>query len=96
MVKVNWTPESVNTFNEIIEWLEYRWTEREIKNFVKATEKVVLFISEHPRMFRKTNKKDVHEALITKHNLLIYKVYPNHIDLLTFWDTRKDPKKKKH
>ena len=39
---------------------------------------------------------NVHEALITSHNLLIYKVYPTRIDLLTFWDTRQHPQKKKY
>ncbi len=46
-------------------------------------------------MFRKTNKKNVREALVTEHNLLVYKIYPDHISLITFWDTRQNPKKKK-
>lgn len=95
MVKeVRWTPESIQAFDEIIKYLESDWTEKEISAFVNATEVVVEFISVQPRMFRKTNLKNVHEALVTPHNLMIYKIYPRHIDIITFWDTRKNPKKK--
>jgi plasmid stabilization system protein ParE len=93
--QVRWTSEAETTFEGVIEYLESKWTDREIEKFVSATNRVVDYISEQPKMFRKTNKRNVHEALLTTHNLLIYKVYPTHIDLITFWDTRRNPRKKK-
>ena len=96
MVKeVRWTQESVDTFNKIIEYLESKWTHRDVENFVSATDIVVRFISENPKMFRKTNKKNIREALVTPHNLMIYKINGERIDIITFWDTRQNPKKKK-
>lgn len=92
---VNWTPEAEETFDAIIEYLANNWTEREIKHLVKSTMKVIELISEHPKMYRLTNRKNTREALITPHNLLAYKIYPNRIDLLMFWDTRQNPSKKK-
>jgi plasmid stabilization system protein ParE len=92
---VIWTPEAEETFDSVIEYLERRWTENEIDQFINSTNKIINLISEHPRMYRKTNKGNVHEALITSHNLLIYKVYPSRINLLLFWDTRRNPRKKK-
>ena len=94
--EVRWTQESIDTFNKIIEYLEKDWSQKEIENFINATEIVVKFISENPKMFRKTNKKNVREALITPHNLMIYKIIGEQIDIITFWDTRKNPRKKKH
>lgn len=93
--EVRWTEESIETFNKVIEYLERKWTEQEIENFINATQRTVTFISANPLMFRKTDKRNIHEALVTPHNLLIYKIYPNRIDLLTFWDTRQHPIKKK-
>lgn len=58
-----------------------KWTEQEVVNFIEATERVVNYISVNPLMFRKTNKQHIHEALITSHNLLIYKMYSDRI----FW-----------
>jgi plasmid stabilization system protein ParE len=94
--EVRWTQESIDTFNKVIEYLEHNWTEKETGNFIQATNRVILFIAENPKMFRKTNKLNIHEALVTSHNLLIYKIYPTSIALLSFWDTRQHPRRKKH
>ncbi len=94
--EIRWSQESVDTFNKIIEYLEKNWSQRGIENFINATEITLRFITESPKMFRKTSKKNVHEALITPHNLMIYKIIGERIDIITFWDTRKNPGKKKH
>lgn len=93
---MRWTPEAITTFDGIINYLEKYWSEKEVDKFILATDRVIRFISVFPRMFRSTNKKNIHEALVTSHNLLIYKVCPTHIDILTFWDTRQYPLKKKY
>jgi plasmid stabilization system protein ParE len=93
--QINWTSEAETTFEKVIEYLLENWTEKEIRNFVTSTFRVIAFVSEHPFMFRKTNKRNVREALVTPHNLLIYKVYPDRIDLIAFWDTRQNPVRKK-
>ena len=66
-----------------------------VKDFVTRTEKVIQFISEHPEMFKQGSFQNTsREAVITKHNLLIYRVYSNKIVLLTIFDTRQHPRKK--
>lgn len=92
--EIRWTTDAVVTFNNIIEYLYYKWTEKEIENFINATNKYVSFIAKHQKLFRDTNIKNVHEALVTPQNLLIYKIYDAHIDLITFWDTLQNPVKK--
>lgn len=93
--EIEWTPESILAFESTIEYLSIHWTEKEVEHFVVSTEIVINFISENPKMFRKTGRKNIHEALITPHNLMIYKVYSDRIVVLRFWDTRKNPRKKK-
>lgn len=92
--EVRWTFEAVSTFNAVISYLESDWTEKEITDFVNATDKVIEYISIHPEMFRKTNRKNIREALVTSQNLLIYKINGKYVDLLAFWDTRQNPRKK--
>ncbi len=94
--EVIWTPQAEVTFYKVIEYLQDKWTDREVEYFVNATDKVISYIAEYPLMFRRTNKKNIHEALITPQNLLIYKVYSTHISLITFYDTRQSPRKKKY
>ena len=93
--KIIWTPQAEKTFTLVLEYLQRDWTTKEIKKFISATDKTIGYISKNPEMFRKSIKADIHEALITKHNLVLYKIKKETIDLLVFWDTRRNPKKKK-
>ena len=94
--EIIWSPQSQVSFYKVVEYLQENWTERELDNFLAATDKVINYIAENPLMFRGTNKKNIHEALVTPQNLLIYKIYVDRIVLITFYDTRKSPKKKKY
>lgn len=90
--EIRWTLQAEISFEEIVSYLENEWTHKEIESFFRSFEKTIVYISKQPLMFRRTNIKDIHEALITPHNLIIYKIYPSHIDLISFWNTRKNPK----
>jgi plasmid stabilization system protein ParE len=92
--KIIWTPEAERMFENIVTYLEAHWTEKEKRNFINATHKTIQVISRQPELFRKLAKLNTHEALITKHNLLLYTIKKDSIDLVTFWDTRQNPKKK--
>ena len=89
--EIKWTKESVESFESIIQYLEENWSENEIERFVKISTRVIQFIAEQPMMFRKTNRKNVREAVVLPQVLLIYKVSKTHIDLISFWDTRQHP-----
>jgi len=90
-----WSPESIDTFEQVIDYLSENWNEREVESFMQAAFRVIYFISDYLRMFRKTNVRNVHEAVVTPHNLLVYEVHSNHITLITFRDTRQNPSRKK-
>ena len=93
-LKIFWTEEALETFTQIVDYIRDNWSQKEVDHFVDTTEKVIGFISENPFLFRRTNLKSVREALISHQTLLIYKVYKERIDLLIFWDTRRNPLKK--
>lgn len=94
--KIIWSPKAVDTFENVIDYLQTNWTEKEIRNFVMETEHVIHLISVNPHLFRSSEKENIFEAIITKHNLLLYQINQEikSIELLSFFDTRKDPKKK--
>ncbi len=93
-LKVIWLPKAENNFQIVIDYLESNWTTKEVQNFVQLTDKTIKYIKIFPRLFRKSKKNNVFEALITKHNLMIYQIRNNQIEILTFFDTRQHPKKK--
>ena len=90
---IKWTSEATRTFENVSRDLQKNWTESEVKNFIKLTQKISEFISIYPKMFRYSKKKKTYEAVVTPHNLLLYRIKKNTIELLLFWDTRQNPRK---
>ncbi|MCE6988682.1 type II toxin-antitoxin system RelE/ParE family toxin [Dyadobacter sp. CY323] len=90
-----WSPRALDNFRDVIIYLDENWTEQVKRDFVKRTEKILDLIAEHPHMFRQVSETtSVREAVITKHNLLIYKIQKNQILVLAVFDTRQHPKRK--
>ncbi len=92
--EIIWLPKAQERFDEIIEYLQIHWDDKVISSFIKKTAEKLLQISERPKMFRRSKKMAIHEVAITKHNLLIYRIKGNKVELLTFFDTRQSPSKK--
>jgi plasmid stabilization system protein ParE len=70
--QIIWLPKAETSYQEIIEYLKYKWNDRVIERFIAQTEKVLHQIKQRPAIFRRSGKMNIHEVLITKHNLLIY------------------------
>ena len=96
MVKqIVWTPQAEKTLAQVVDYLEKEWTEKEIYKLFYSLNSTIDLIKLQPKLFRCISKKHhIHEALITKHNLMIYKIHKNSVVIITFWDTRKHPKTK--
>lgn len=94
--QIIWTPQAEKTLTQIVEYLEENWTEKEVKKLFVKIDKTISLIQQNPKVFRCLSKKSsLYEALVTKQNVLIYKIINDCIYLITFWDTRRNPKKKK-
>lgn len=93
--KIVWSSRAIASFDRIIKYLEKEWSKKEIEKLISNTKKVLRQIESGGVKFRSSGKKDIHEVLITRHNLLLYRIKKNQIDLLVFYDTRQHPKKKK-
>jgi len=92
--KIIWLPKAEQRYDEIIDWLENNWTHKEIINFISRTEYVLDLISINPDIYQHSEKRNIRQALITKHNLLLYRKKGTKIELITFFDTRQKPSKK--
>lgn len=93
--KARWSLEAEETFDAVIEYLENNWTEKEVRNFVLKSNKVIGQIEKNPFQFKTSNFHKIRKAFVTKHNSLFYYVNEQEelIELFSFWDNRKDPKK---
>lgn len=87
-----WSKEAEDTFNEIIEYLENNWTEKEVQSFVRKAHKVIGQIENNPYQFKASPFHEIRKAFITKHNSMFYFVNEDDgvVELYTFWDNRQD------
>lgn len=92
--EIIWLPKAEERFDEIITYLIQEWSEKVVEQFVERTNEVLLLISQNPELYRKSSKKDIREAVLTKHNLLLYRIKEDKIEVVTFFDTHRSPKRK--
>lgn len=91
-----WSPKALENFHDVIYYLQENWTDAIVRDSILKTEKIIDQIARHPHTFRSVSSgSSIREAVITKHNLLLYKIHKNQIVLLAVFDTRQHPRKKK-
>jgi len=96
-MKIKWTPSARITYIKTLAYLEEHWTDNEVNAFAQKVSEVLDLICESPFMYQQSKSyKNVRKGFITKHNALYYKIRPRkkELELLMFWDNRKDPKKR--
>lgn len=91
---VKWTPEALLTYAGIMRHLRENWTQREMDRFDKELDAVLGAIARFPKGYRRGSGDGLREAFTKPWNLLIYRIASAGIELLTFWDVRRDPRKK--
>ncbi len=92
--EVIWTPRAEEDLLTVCSYLDREWGERVKRAFLAEVEEVVDCILTFPNIYCSSGHADIHEALVTKHNLLFYRITEGRIYLLTLWDTRQDPDKR--
>ena len=98
-MKIRWTPTARMTYFKVLDFIYKQWTTNEVENFIYKSEHTISQITEHPYLFKASEKKkNVRKGFITEHNSLYYRVKPRkkEIELITFWDNRQDPSKLKY
>ncbi len=92
--KLVWTPNAREDLRSIIVYLKENWGSKSVDNFIQKLFSIIDLIEKAP-LIGKTSKSDhtIWKLLVTKHNSIYYKVFPNKIILLDIFDTRQNPSK---
>ena len=94
--KLIWSDEALQGLKRIIEYLEQRWTQKEIKKFARLLDKQLNIIKDNPLIFPQSNKsRGIRKSVLSKQTSIYYKVKENKIYLLTLFDNRQDPNRLK-
>lgn len=94
--KIIWTDEAFQNLQNIINFLEKFWTEKEISKFVRLLDKQLMLIKQNPALYPFSQKsKNIRKSVLTKQITLYYRVDKADIHLITLFDNRQNPDKLK-
>ncbi|WKN40740.1 type II toxin-antitoxin system RelE/ParE family toxin [Tunicatimonas pelagia] len=93
---VIWSVEAETTYANLLNFLEERWSDRQINRFIERSEEVIRFIGNNPLMYPCSKTREIHRAVISKQTSLYYYITGEVVVLLSFEDNRQNPKRSKY
>ncbi|MGE6354827.1 type II toxin-antitoxin system RelE/ParE family toxin [Flavobacterium sp. NPDC079362] len=94
-LKFIWTAQAVKGFNKVVDYLEAKWTIKEILNLENKIQQVINQINLNPEQFPRSKKSEsLYKAIVDKNNYLVYRINKesNLIEIINFRGTKQKPK----
>ncbi|MBK8500057.1 MAG: type II toxin-antitoxin system RelE/ParE family toxin [Flavobacteriales bacterium] len=91
---VRWSPEAEARFRAVVSYLRTNWSVRDAHRFMQRTDQAVRMIMRFPGMSRK-GRKGTREVLVTKHNIMTFRIKKKELQIVGFWDTRQHPSRRR-
>lgn len=92
--KLIWSEEALNNLKGIIEYLENKWTKREIKKFAKLLDKQINIIKTNPYLFAESEKSNsLRKSVLSRQTTIYYRIKDDEIRIITLFDNRQNPEK---
>ncbi len=90
---IQWSEESINNLEEILEYLTSKWTQREVDNFKTKLSRQLELIRNNPLMFpiSEYNKK-LRKGVLSRQTTIFYKVQENTVFIVYLFVNKKDIK----
>lgn len=93
-IEVVWTKRAENGLSKTLDYLEKKWTKKEIlrleKNIVEFIERIKL----QPDIYPKTQRyKQLRKGMVDENNYIVYRAYPRkrQIAVVNFRDAKRKP-----
>ena len=92
--KIIWSDEALHNLRQIMEYLESRWTQKEISKFARLLEKHIELISQNPLLFPEISyKKGIRHAVLSRQTSIYYRITDNQVQIITLFDNRQNPER---
>ena len=89
-MKIEWTLASKNDYWKNIEYLENRWSEKEVLNFINEIEYSLNLLAKETVLFVKSDYPNVYKMVVIKQITIYYSIENETIYLLRFWNNYQD------
>ena len=93
--KIVWTKQAIKGYDNIINYLEENWSEKEVINFINETEQFETLTSQ-PKILQKSDKHpNLYRGPINRLTILVYRIKPlnKQILLISIRGARQKPLK---
>ncbi|MCD6565532.1 MAG: type II toxin-antitoxin system RelE/ParE family toxin [Bacteroidales bacterium] len=92
--KLIWSDEALFNLKGIIDYLENRWTKREIKRFALLLDRQLKLINDNPFLFAESDKSNgLRKSVLSRQTTIYYRIVDNEIHIMTLFDNRQNPNK---
>ena len=92
-ISVTWTAYAKISYYEEIDFIDKKWTIKEVQDFIFLVEDFIERLSSGIEEGRVYPSNPIYSVVISKQTTVFFKKYPkdNTIVLLLFWNNQKDP-----
>lgn len=95
MRKIIWSDEAKSDYDNNISFLLENWSAAEAQEFVDEVSFILKNLPAMPEMFPSFGYKKIHKGIVCKQISILYRISPDTIELLRFWNNYQDPDKLK-
>lgn len=93
--KIFWTDNALSELNETYKYIEREFTEKELENLFVEIDMVINLISKNPELFPLSEFKGIRRVVVKKLNTLYYRLKNDRVEILSFYNNRKDSENQK-
>ena len=92
--KLIWSDEALFNLTDIVNYLERRWSKREIRKFAQLLDKQLLRIMGNPLMFAESDKSSgLRKSVLSSQTTIFYRIKNQEVHLIALFDNRQNPDK---
>jgi len=96
-MRLVWTKDARNRLAEIMDYIDQEFGETARQQFRSKTKEFTILLKEFPEMGSlEVRDKKIRGFQLSKQTRVFYRLNDYRITILTFFDSRQDPKKKPH
>ncbi|PTB96002.1 type II toxin-antitoxin system RelE/ParE family toxin [Marivirga lumbricoides] len=93
---IEWSPRARQDYLKLLDYLADKWGNKTVNKFNNRLQSILKLISEMPDLYPSSDKrKQVRRCVISKQTSLYYQIKKDKIELITMFDNRQNPTKKK-
>lgn len=91
--EIVWTDLALEELENTVQYLEEKFSQKEINRLGDEIERILLIISKNPDIFPLSDRLNARKAVLLKFNSMYYRATKNQIQILSFYSNRQSPEK---